>query len=214
MDNSVKLTQIVPVVKHHRLSHFCPSTSYVYPVCHICPPHHALLLCVSGVLLQPYLCRHTQYPSWDTKPMIRHSSVPLSTFVTFISTFFVRLTSVCMSYPKLNPHLKWKSCLCPNGYKALWGITIISVVPWRISWWCCPFHRGFNINVEFRGHAPFDSPVVLKIWEGMQESGQNKRKMRLKLTAMHSRIKFFSSCFSLLLFFIENGFHASKLYTA
>ena len=75
----------------------------------------ALHFHVPGVPLQPYPSSHTQYPSWDTKPMIPRSSVPFSTFVTFIPTFFVRLTSVCMSYPKLSQQLKWKSSLYPGS---------------------------------------------------------------------------------------------------
>lgn len=123
MDNSIKLTQIVPVLQHHRVRRVSLLSQYV--LCVPCLSHvsslimGALHFCVSGVPLQPYPCSHTQYPSWDTKPMIPHSSVPLSTFVTFIPTFFVRLTSVCMSYPKLNPHLKWKSSLYPSGYRAI-----------------------------------------------------------------------------------------------
>lgn len=81
----------------------------------LCPslPH------VPGVPPQPYPCSRTQYPSWDTKPVIPHSSVPFSAFVTFIPTFFVPLTSVCMSYPKLNPQLKWKSSLYPSHLRAI-----------------------------------------------------------------------------------------------
>lgn len=96
-----------------------------YVLCVPCLSHVSSLILsalhfpVPGVPLQPYPCSCTQYPSWDTKPMIQRSSVPFSTFVTFIPTFFVRLTSVCMSYPKLNPQLKWKSSLYPSGLRAI-----------------------------------------------------------------------------------------------
>lgn len=85
----------------------------------------ALQVCVPRVPLQPYLCSHTQYPSWDTKLMIPHSSAPFSKFVTFISTFFVRLTSVCMTYPKLNPQSKWKSSLFSSGLRAIASYSLV-----------------------------------------------------------------------------------------
>lgn len=82
----------------------------------------ALHFGVPGVPLQrPYPHQpHTQYPSRDTKPKIPHFPVPpFSTFVTFIPALFVCLTSVCMSYPKFNPQLKWKSCRYPGCLRAI-----------------------------------------------------------------------------------------------
>lgn len=104
--------------------YFCRGTS---PACHMCPPSSSVPF---TSLSHGSLCYLIHAATHNTlhgtqKAMIPGSSVPFSTFVTFITTFFVRLTSLCMSYPKLSPHLKWKSSLYPSDLRAItsysWG---------------------------------------------------------------------------------------------
>lgn len=117
------MSNSIQTVTEQNEASFSPShfVSPVPPACHMCPLTSSVPFTFpsqgSSCNLIPYSC--TQYPSWDTKPMITCCSVLFFTFVTFIPALFVRLTSVCMSYPKLSLQLKWKSSLYPRDFRAI-----------------------------------------------------------------------------------------------
>lgn len=91
-----------------------------------CPSHvsfsilGALHIWVPGVPLQPSSSSFTQYPSWKTKPAWYQTSLFFSPHLSLLlPTLFVLLASVCISYSKLNPQLKWKSSQHPSGFRAI-----------------------------------------------------------------------------------------------
>lgn len=92
--------------------------------------HLLCVLCLSSVLAPPRCPSHAsqESPCYLIQAAPHNTlhgtqtpqyCVPISAFVTFISIFFVRLTSVRSSYPKLKPQLKWKSSSSPRGSGAI-----------------------------------------------------------------------------------------------
>lgn len=116
------------------MSHFCPSTASVSPVPHTCPSPSSVPF-TSGspgslfnlIQVAPHNTLHGRQSHSDSRL--------LCSFLCICHFYFRRslfLFSVCISYSKLNPQLKWKSSQHPSGLRA------ITSCSWRCSChFCC-----------------------------------------------------------------------------
>lgn len=100
-----------------------PGPSSMSSACHMCPPSSSMpftFLSLGSpcnlILAATHNTLHGTQSQWYHTPLFH--SLHLSPM------FFVRLTSVCMSYPKLSLQLKWKSSLYPSDLSAITSFSL------------------------------------------------------------------------------------------
>lgn len=129
---------------------------------HVCPSSLCVPLSLTHVLLHPGCPSHlgprgpfaTFHKQLHTIPFMedKASVIPDSSphLSLLLPTLFVLLASICITYSKLNPQLKWKSSQHPSGFRA------ITSCSWRCS---CHFCCSSEILMVV---LPFSPPLCPK----------------------------------------------------
>lgn len=128
--------------QHSSMFHFCPGTASVAPVPHTCPSTSWVPF-TSGSLGS--LCNLIQAAPHNTlQGRQSQTSLFFSLHLSLLfPMLFVPITSVCISYSKLNPQLRWKSFQHPSGLRA------ITSSSWRRSCHFCCSSENLMVLLPF-----------------------------------------------------------------